>query len=229
MKAILIILVIALGAGAYHFQSKSSDLERSKQIQIDAISGDLAAAREETAEALNHASELRDQITAMQAELAEARTNSVTDELLARQLEREQSNAAQAAVAAADKAAQQTEAEKQLARDQALQVYNRNKAALDEQLAQITNSLNTARAALKIQQDNTPTFDEQGRTWRNGKMTTVGVRTSQADRDQSLKKYQAELAQAAGLIAASEAEMVRLNSRRDELEITYAAVLAKLQ
>jgi hypothetical protein len=236
MKAILLILVVAAAlAAAYYQQSASkSSLALGKAFEAyESLKEDtreqIAAVNLERAEAIAHSTDLGAQVASLQKQLAEARNNSVTDELLARQMDRDNAAAAQAEADARAKAANRTEAEKQLARDQALQVYNRNKAAIDEQRASLTAKLTAMRSAMETKQDNPPTFTEQGTTIRNGERFSSGVRMSQADRDVIIKKHEGEVAAIAAQIGVAEGEMVRIDTRAKELETAYAAALVRLQ
>jgi hypothetical protein len=236
MKAILLILVIALGAAAAYFQHQSGENRKAMEVAIaeyETLKTDFDTKVKEAIakkdEAIAHSTDLGEQVAALQKQLAEARNNSVTDELLARQMDRDNAAAAQAEADARAKAADRTEAEKQLARDQALQVYNRNKAAIDEQRASLTAKLTAMRSAMETKQDNPPTFTEQGTTIRNGERFSSGVRMSQADRDVIIKKHAAEVAAIAAQIGVAEGEMVRIDTRAQELETAYAAALVRLQ
>ena len=229
MKTLLLLLVIILAATAYHFQSSASKTRKAMEVAITALESQkkefhvkVTALIAEKDAATETATAMAEKVTELEAQLVEARTNSVTDELLARQIDREQS------AAEAEKSAR-SEADKQLARDQAALVYQRNKSILTEQQAQATAALSTAKAALVAKKENAPRFNEQGKDERNGNVVATGLRKSQTDRDIIINKHESELLVIAAQIAAAEAEMVRVKGRSNELEAAYAAALTKLQ
>lgn len=226
MKAILIILVVALGGLTYKYQLDAK-ASRLKMIEAEAAMSDANDALASTKKDLSKANERIEQLR------SDATAHAETIKLLKKELT-DIGRAVPATVEAAQAQASPVATAPTVSLDERLKtiedIYNKNLAEIRSQRDLLTVNRSKAESIKNDLEANRPEFIEQ-RTRTNNDLSTstVGVRMSQADRNEILEKHQAKLDQMTAQISAIDQELVNLRSREKALDDAYVAARRKAQ
>jgi hypothetical protein len=221
MKAILIILLIAIGGYAAWQQQTTKATIAAAESRIEQLESDLKSAERE----LKDAGKALAKATGSTAPALPAATKKapVTSTVATSTPEPAEVEVAEAEPVV-DKAAALT------ARlDEMRTIYEGHRKTITEQESTLTRNLSIARNQYNQLRDNQPTFSEQGSRYDGfgNRIGASGVRTSQSDRDREMKKYNEQLAAAAALVAAGEAALVKVEADVDRLERSYKEAVNK--
>jgi len=221
MKAILIILIVAIGGLAYKFQS---DARSAKFLQTIAEDGE----RDAKIKAANLDAELstaRSEIAALKDILGrrEDRIASLTDTEAKIAAEEARAEASRNAALADQDAMRSTEAKLQIRLAEMKKQYDFQRAALTEQKARLSTSIASANAQKQTLASNPPAFKKNPRD----PYTIGGVSTSQADQERALAKHNEELSKITAQITAIQIEEAAVDTRFSELDAAYEAAVEK--
>lgn len=224
MKAILIILVVALGGLTYKFQL---DAKSAKAKMIAAEDAEHAA----KAEAKEASSELeKATLKIAQLEKSVASYLSEIDTLKRAEIAEVTAPKAEPAPAPAATAPRAAEvvATMQARLDEMETIYNQNLSQINDLRAKLAANETRVKGAIKTMEENPPTFAEQGTRERFGIVTNSGVRTSAADRKEAIEKHKTDLDALTAQLAAIEEERIKLLNRESELNKAYYAARSKI-
>lgn len=227
MKAILLILIIVIGGASYWKISEAEKKVKAAQATIE----EAREMRAEASEAIAKLGQANARISALEETIAQRdqKIAQLTDYEAKWAAEKAQEEAKNAARLAAEESARS----KSALNSAALQVrlaemekqYQLQRAALDQQKATLQVNLKKAKDYHKNLSENPPAFSEL----RNGENGPAGVRTSQADRERVIAKYQQDLAGVELQVTAIENEVIAIDKRFSELEAAYQAAVEKTQ
>jgi chromosome segregation ATPase len=221
MKAILLILLLAIGGYAAWQQQTTKATIAAAELRIEQLESELKTAERELKDSEKALAKVSGSTAPVRsaadkkAPVTSTVANSTTEPAVAEVPDAE---------SVVDKAAALT------ARlDEMRTIYEGHRKTFAEQEATLTRNLSIARNQYNQLRDNQPTFAEQGSRYDSfgNRIGSSGVRTSQSDREREMKKYNEQVAAAAALIAAGEAAMVKVNADVDRLERSYKEAVNK--
>lgn len=229
MKAILIILVVALAGLSYKFQLDAKSA-KAKMIAAEDAAHKSESLREDAESELLEA---QAKIANLEADLATAKTeaNEAKDRMATAELDfskrltetkpKETEVKSAAEVVAGIEA--KREAEIALLNEQ----YNKALIQVADQRAVLAANQEKAKLAFEVLKKNAPSFAEQRNDNTDGRR--VGIRTSQADREEVLAKYQADLEAMTNAIANMKGEAIALDAREKAVKDRYQSELRRIQ
>ena len=200
MKTLLTILLVAISAYAYYLQRNEGVHQDTLTKLTKEHSAEIAAVKAEAKNA-------KEEVKLLEIELSKIKTPVPAPP-----------------AAASEQKNEQAAIERRLT--ELRSIYDKNHTTLSEQKAILTSNLSKAQSIRDSLKN--PQFSEH-RTRRNGDNSTsiVGIKMSQADKDQIMAKHQAQVDQITNQIAAIEGEMVAVESRFQALDAAYREAVEK--
>lgn len=226
MKAILIILVVALGGLTYKFQL---DAKAAKALVVAAEDAEFEAKTEakEAAEALTQANK---KIASLES--AVANHLAEIDTLKRAEIDRVAASKPRASTDPATPVpdAGEVVSSIQARLDEMEKIYNQNLAQINDQRARLDANYTRVSGEMEVLQSNPPSFAEQktGALRANGTRQSTGIRTSAADREEVMEEHKAALANLTAQLAAIREEQTKLNTREQELNSAYRSARSKI-